>query len=131
MKKYEDIIHLSRPVSEKHPPMSKENRAAQFSPFAALTGFEGAIKETARVTGEKIELDETQKALLDEKLNRLLYGKTPAIFTYFQKDERKEGGEYVTVSGSVKKIDLYTYYVILENGTRIPVGDILEIEEIS
>lgn len=131
MRKYEDIIHLSRPVSEKHPPMSRENRAAQFSPFAALTGFEGAIKETARVTGEKIELDETQKALLDEKLNRLLYGKTPAIFTYFQKDERKEGGEYVTVSGSVKKIDLYTHYVILEDGTQVPLEDILEIEEIS
>ncbi len=111
--------------------MSRENRAAQFSPFAALTGFEGAIKETARVTGEKIELDEAQKVVLDEMLGRLLREKTPAIFTYFLKDERKEGGEYVTASGVVKKIDLYTYYVILENGTRIPVGDILEIEEIS
>ncbi len=131
MRKYEDIIHLSRPVSKNHPPMSRENRAAQFSPFAALTGFEGAIKETARVTGEKIELDEAQKVVLDEMLGRLLREKTPAIFTYFLKDERKEGGEYVTASGVVKKIDLYTYYVILENGTRIPVGDILEIEEIS
>lgn len=86
MKKYEDIIGLSRPVSKKHPPMSRENRAAQFAPFAALTGFEGAIKETARVTGEKIELDETQKTFLDEKLKVLLREKTPALFTYFQKD---------------------------------------------
>lgn len=131
MRKYEDIIHLSRPVSKNHPPMSRENRAAQFSPFAALTGFEGAIKETARVTGEKIELDETQKVVLDEKLERLMHEKTPAIFTYFRKDERKEGGEYVTVSGSVKKVDVYTGQVVLENGTRIYIGDILEIEEIS
>lgn len=92
MKKYEDIIGLSRPVSKKHPPMSRENRAAQFAPFAALTGFEGAIKETARVTGEKIELDETQKTFLDEKLKVLLREKTPALFTYFQKDEQKRGG---------------------------------------
>lgn len=71
--------------------MSRENRAAQFAPFAALTGFEEAIKETARVTGEKIELDETQKTFLDEKLKVLLREKTPALFTYFQKDEQKEG----------------------------------------
>lgn len=83
--------------------MSRENRAAQFAPFAALTGFEGAIKETARVTGEKIELDETQKTFLDEKLKVLLREKTPALFTYFQKDEQKEGGAYITVSGIVKK----------------------------
>lgn len=131
MKKYEDIIGLSRPVSKNHPPMSRENRAAQFSPFAALTGFEGAIQETARVTGEKVLLDETQKALLDEKLNRLLYEKTPALFTYFQKDERKEGGAYVTASGIVKKTDVYTHHVILEDGTWIPMEDILEIQELS
>ena len=111
--------------------MSRENRAAQFSPFAALTGFEGAIKETARVTGEKIELDETQKVVLDEKLERLMHEKIPAIFTYFRKDERKEGGAYVTASGIVKKIDLYTHYVILEDRTQVPLEDILEIEEIS
>ena len=130
MKKYEDIIHLSRPVSTKHPPMSRENRAAQFSPFAALTGFEGAIKETARVTGEKIELDETQKNRLDEKLKVLLWKKTPALFTYFQKDEQKEGGVYVTVSGIVKKTDAYTHKIVLEDGTGICVEDILEIEEL-
>lgn len=117
MKKYEDIIGLSRPVSKKHPPMSRENRAAQFAPFAALTGFEGAIKETARVTGEKIELDETQKTFLDEKLKVLLREKTPALFTYFQKDEQKEGGAYITVSGIVKKTDAYTHKIVLEDGT--------------
>ena len=131
MKKYEDIIGLSRPVSKKHPPMSRENRAAQFAPFAALTGFEGAIKETARVTGEKIELvDETQKAVLDEKLKVLLREKTPALFTYFQKDEQKEGGAYITVSGIVKKTDAYTHKIVLEDGTGICVEDILEIRKL-
>ena len=130
MKKYEDIIGLSRPVSKNHPPMSRENRAAQFSPFAALTGFEGAIQETARVTGEKVLLDETQKVVLDEKLGRLLSEKSAALFTYFRKDERKEGGDYVTVSGVVRKVDVCTQEVVLENGMRIPVGDVLEIEEI-
>lgn len=85
MKKYEDIIGLSRPVSKKHPPMSRENRAAQFAPFAALTGFEGAIKETARVTGEKIELDETQKTFLDEKLKVLLQRKNSRPLYVFSK----------------------------------------------
>ena len=130
MKKYEDIIGLSRPVSKKHPPMSRENRAAQFAPFAALTGFEGAIKETARVTGEKIELDETQKTFLDEKLKVLLREKTPALFTYFQKDEQKEGGAYITVSGIVKKTDAYTHKIVLEDGTGICVEDILEIRKL-
>ena len=130
MKKYEDIIGLSRPVSKKHPPMSRENRAAQFEPFAALTGFEGAIKETARVTGEKIELDETQKTFLDEKLKVLLREKTPALFTYFQKDEQKEGGAYITVSGIVKKTDAYTHKIVLEDGTGICVEDILEIRKL-
>ena len=110
--------------------MSRENRAAQFAPFAALTGFEGAIKETARVTGEKIELDETQKTFLDEKLKVLLREKTPALFTYFQKDEQKEGGAYITVSGIVKKTDAYTHKIVLEDGTWICVEDILEIRKL-
>ena len=110
--------------------MSRENRAAQFASFAALTGFEGAIKETARVTGEKIELDETQKTFLDEKLKVLLREKTPALFTYFQKDEQKEGGAYITVSGIVKKTDAYTHKSVLEDGTGICVEDILEIRKL-
>ena len=110
--------------------MSRENRAAQFAPFAALTGFEGAIKETARVTGEKIELDETQKTFLDEKLKVLLREKTPALFTYFQKDEQKEGGAYITVSGIVKKTDAYTHKIVLEDGTGICVEKILEIRKL-
>lgn len=91
MKKYEDIIGLSRPVSKKHPPMSRENRAAQFAPFAALTGFEGAIKETARVTGEKIELDETQKTFLDENLRYCCAKKLPPSLRIFKKMNKKRG----------------------------------------
>ena len=85
MKKYEDIIHLSRIGFYEASPMSRENRAAQFAPFAALTGFEGAIKETARVTGEKIELDETQKTFLDEKLKVLLREKLPPSLRIFKR----------------------------------------------
>ena len=88
--------------------MSRENRAAQFAPFAALT----------------------QKTFLDEKLKVLLREKTPALFTYFQKDEQKEGGAYITVSGIVKKTDAYTHKIVLEDGTGICVEDILEIRKL-
>ena len=91
MKKYEDIIGLSRPVSKKHPPMSRENRAAQFAPFAALTGFEGAIKETARVTGEKIELDETQKTFWMKNLRYCCAKKLPPSLRIFKKMNKKRG----------------------------------------
>lgn len=79
---------------------------------------------------EKIELDETQKTFLDEKLKVLLREKTPALFTYFQKDEQKEGGAYITVSGIVKKTDAYTHKIVLEDGTGICVEDILEIRKL-
>ena len=130
MKKYEDIIGLSRPVSKKHPPMSRENRAAQFAPFAALTGFEGAIKETARVTGEKIELDETQKTFLNEKL-RLLFGKKPPpFFSNFKKKNKKKGEPNKPFPGTGKKTDAYTHKIVLEDGTGICVEDILEIRKL-
>ena len=128
---YEDIIHLTRPTSTKHPPMSMLNRAAQFSPFAALTGYDAAVKETARLTDEKIELDEYAKSMLSDKLQILAehIDDLPEVtFTYFEPDKKKSGGAYVCVTGSVKEIDEYERIVGLENGMKIPIYQIYEIE---
>ena len=125
---YDDIIDLPHPTSAKHPRMSMAGRAAQFSPFAALTGHGAAIQETARLTDRKIELTEDEKAVLDEKLCLLLDTGGEGVFTYFLPDEKKDGGAYVTAAGSIKKLDLLERRVVLTGGTVIPVGDILEIE---
>ena len=126
---YDDIIHLSRPKSEKHPPMSMMERAAQFSPFAALTGYEAAVRETARLTDERIEVDDGTKAMLNEKLCFLLENpQAEAVFTYFQPDKRKSGGAYVHMTGFVKDMDEIKREVILTDGTRISVEEILRIE---
>lgn len=127
---YEDIINLQHHRSTEHPHMSTYDRAAQFSPFAALTGFDGEIKETSRLTDQKIELDEAEKTILDEKL-RIVQEKLirqPEIeFTFFRPDEIKTGGEYVSVRGVVKKIDKYEMAVIMQDGTRISIKEIVDI----
>ncbi len=128
---YDDIIHLPHHVSANRPQMSMTDRAAQFSPFAALTGYGEAVKETARLTGEKIELDETEQAILDRKQRILMdaISEHPAItVTYFKKDERKAGGEYRTVSGKLKKIDEWDRTLILADGEQIRSDDIFNIE---
>ena len=125
---YDDIINLPHPTSVKHPRMSMADRAAQFSPFAALVGHGAAIQETARLTDQKIELTEDEKAVLDEKLCLLLDTGGEEVFTYFLPDERKDGGAYVTAVGSIKKIDLLEHRVVLNDGVIIPIEDILEIE---
>lgn len=126
---YDDIIHLSRPKSEKHPPMSMLARAAQFSPFAALTGYEAAVKETARLTDERIEVDDGTKEILNEKLRFLLDNpQIEAMFTYFQPDKRKAGGAYVNTAGYVKEINPLKREIILTNGTKIPIEEIIGIE---
>ena len=105
-KNYDDIIHLSHPKSEKHPPMTIMERAAQFSPFSALTGYGDAVDETIRLTDEQLELDEETKAMLNLKLQFLLENpQTEAVFTYFQKDRKKSGGAYVNALGFVKDLD--------------------------
>lgn len=124
---YDDIIHLPHPTSPRHPRMRMIDRAAQFSPFQALSGFGSAIRETARVTGERIELTEDEKAVLDEKL-RYLCETGEAIFTYFLPDGKKDGGTYVDAVGTIKKIDPLEGRVILTDGTAIPIEDILEVE---
>ena len=125
---YDDIINLPHPTSAKHPRMPMADRAAQFSPFQALSGFGSAIRETARVTGERVELTEDEKAILDEKLRLLLETGGEGVFTYFLPDERKDGGAYVTAVGPVKRIDQLARQVILTDRTAIPIEDILEIE---
>ena len=148
---YKDMLYWKRPISRNHPPMDIMDRAAQFSPFAALTGYGDAVKETARQTQRKQELDEYEKAALDEQLHKLeaqlrsvqLSGAQAAgvlsaepqlqvTITYFVPDEHKEGGAYRTITGSVKKIDYYRRRIILENGTRdgeiVPVDDILKLD---
>ena len=112
---YSDIIHLPHHVSKTHPQMSMHDRAAQFSPFAALTGYDSAILETARLTEEKITLNEDMQKLLDIKFQRLL--------------EHKQGGSYVSISGTVKKLDLFERILTLEDGMQIFLDDILSIED--
>ncbi len=127
---YEDIIHLPHPVSRKHPRMSIENRAAQFAPFAALTGYGAAVDETARQTDEKAELDEDYKEQLDAKLQYLqthLNEHLCVDITYFQKDEKKKGGTYRSLTGVVKKIDVFGRKLFLENGESIRFDDIVMI----
>ena len=123
---YDDIIDLPHPNSERHPRMPMANRAAQFSPFAALSGYDDAVKETARLTDGKIELTEEEKSILDGRLQLLAPGESASI-TYFQPDSRKRGGAYVTASGEVKRIDGIAREIILMDGKRIPIDNILEV----
>ncbi len=125
---YDDIINLPHPSSAKHPRMPMSDRAAQFSPFAALTGHGAAIEETARLTDRRIELTEEEKTVLDEKLRLLLETGGEGMITYFLPDERKDGGAYVAKLGTIKKIDPLEGRVILTDRTAIPIKDILEIE---
>lgn len=125
---YDDILHLPHHVSERHPQMSMHDRAAQFSPFAALTGYEAVVEETARLTDRRIELDESEKEVIDLRLTLVqehLPEPTEVAITYFVPDKKKAGGAYVSVSGTVKKIDDYERIVILRDGTGIPIDDIL------
>lgn len=128
--KYDDIINLPHHVSSNREHMSILDRAAQFSPFAALTGFDGVIKETARLTDKRIELDEAEKSILDEKLRIIQeqLGKQQEIeLVFFKPDDRKTGGAYISVRGIVKKINGYEHVVIMQDGTRIPIEEIVDI----
>ena len=132
-KKYAGIAGLPHHVSKVHPQMSMEDRAAQFSPFAALTGYGDVIQETQRLTDEKIELDEEALAILDEKYQMLMHrmDEHPVVqITYFQPDERKEGGAYVRVTGVVRKVDDVMKKMVMQDGTEIEMGEILSVEEI-
>lgn len=127
---YEDIINLPHHTSKKYPRMSLEARSAQFAPFAALTGYDEVLIETARLTNERVEIDETIKVIIDSKLQIIkehIMQKPLITFMYFVPDLKKDGGKYVTVTGNVKKIDEYRNVLILENKTEIPISEIIDI----
>ena len=128
---YNDIINLPHPVSQKHPQMSLYDRAAQFSPFAALTGHEEAIRETARQTEAWVDLDEDRKEELNEKMQEIVehLNEAPEVtLTYFKEDEKKEGGSYVTVTGRIKKWREYEQQLVLEDGTVVALEKVFGIE---
>jgi hypothetical protein len=129
--KYDDIINLPHHVSKTHSPMKAIDRAAQFSPFAALTGHDSAVKETARLTYNRIELDEYMKISINNKLQIIeedLENFPEIQITYFQPDLKKKGGSYVTSIGAVKKIDEFKRVIIMTNGTVILIDEIISIE---
>lgn len=133
MNKYRDIIALPHRVSATRPQMPLRDRAAQFSPFAALTGYEDVIDETARLTDSRIELSESKQAELDKKLQIILenISERPEVkITYFVPDKRKSGGAYETAVGFVKRIDEYALTLIFTDSRTIPIADIYSIESV-
>ena len=128
MTEYDDIIDLPRPKS-KHEPMPMSDRAAQFSPFAALTGYGDAIDETARLTDARIELSDEERAELDYKQQYLATLDAPTVtVTYFIPDERKSGGAYVTHTGVLKRVDEVERMVVFKDGLRVPLDEVMDIK---
>lgn len=128
--KYEDIINLPHHVSKTRPQMPMSDRAAQFAPFAALTGYDSAIKETGRLTDNRIELDEEALTALSMKLQLLMdaIDEEPEVeITYFKPDERKAGGSYLKITGIVKKLDEYERVLVLISGQKIKLDDIMDV----
>lgn len=128
--KYDDIIDLPHHVSGKHPQMDLLDRAAQFSPFAALTGYDAALEETGRLTDERIELDENAQEILDlsfRKIREKLEERPCVSITYFQPDELKAGGKYVTITGSIKKLDETMRRLVFEDGMVVGMDEVVEI----
>ena len=128
---YEDIVNLPPHISKKHPQPTMLERAARFAPFAAITGYEEMVLEEARVTEERIELDDGTLAMLNEKLNIIhdSLDSEPVIqITYFEPDKKKSGGAYISVTGMVKRIDEYERLVIMSDGKKIRIDEIFGLE---
>lgn len=131
MNDYEDIINLPHHQSNTRKHMSLHDRAAQFAPFAALTGYDDAVKEARRLTDGKPELDENQLADLDQKLAELtkrISGHPEIIITYFEPDNKKDGGAYITFIGRLKKIDNYKRIFVFEDGREIQICNIINMD---
>lgn len=129
---YDDIINLEHPTSKVHPRMSKEARAAQFAPFAALTGHDAAIKEVSRLTENEKIIDENMKCILDETLTHILeniQAHPKVTIHYFVPDSKKTGGSYQIKTGQVKKVDHFYECIVFMDGTKIPLKDIFKMEE--
>ena len=128
---YEDIVNLPPHISKRHPQPSMIDRAARFAPFAAITGYEEMVLEEARVTEERIDLDEGALSLLNEKLNmiREFLDEEPEVtITYFEPDKKKSGGAYVSITGTIKRIDEYEHLVLMDDGKRIRIEEIYNIQ---
>lgn len=128
--RYDEIMGLPHHVSKTRPQMPLSDRAAQFAPFAALTGYDSAIKETGRLTDERIELDEEALTALNRKYQLLMdtLDDAPEVtIIYFQPDERKAGGQYVSATGTVKKVDTFGRRILLQDGTRIPLDSVYDL----
>jgi hypothetical protein len=128
--RYGDIIDRPHPVSLKHPQMPRKNRAAQFAPFAALTGYDDLIRESARYTEQQITLDENKKEELNRKFTLLLREPEPpeAVFTCFVQDAKKAGGTYETVTGRIVNADFLYGYITLDSGAVLDIGNVIEID---
>ena len=130
-RKYNEIMGLPHHVSKTRPQMPMSDRAEQFAPFAALTGYDAAIKETGRLTDERIELDVEVLSALDMKYQLLMeaHDEAPEVtITYFQPDERKAGGKYVSAVGVVRKVDDFERRITMQDGAKIPMDDVLSID---
>ena len=131
MHRYDDIIHLPHHQSGTRPHMSLHDRAAQFSPFAALTGYDAAVEEAARLTEQKLELSEEEKAAIGAKLTEIkehIKERPEVTVTYFVPDERKAGGTYVTVTETVRRIDEFERVVVMQDQSRIGIDDIIVLQ---
>lgn len=128
---YEDIVNLPPHISKKYPQPTMMERAARFAPFAAITGYEEMVLEEARITEDRMDLDESTLAMLNEKLNIIqeFLDKEPEVkITYFEPDKKKSGGAYVSVTGKVKRIDEYERLVIMTDGKKICIDEIFGLE---
>ena len=128
---YEDIVNLPPHISKRHPQPSMMDRAARFAPFAAITGYEEMVLEEARITEERIDLDEGTLSILNEKLNMIqeFIDEEPEVtITYFEPDKKKSGGAYIDITGTVKRIDEYEHLVIMTDGKKIRIEDIYGLE---
>lgn len=129
--KYDDILNLEHHISKKHKQMSLENRSAQFAPFAALVGYDDAVKETARITDSKIFIDDGIKEIINKTIQKIknnLNKNVQIKVTYFIPDQLKSGGKYKTEVGIVEKINEYSKIIKLEAGIEIPIEEIIELE---